>query len=73
MVMIVQGGVAEVAEGGCWPQLKNGGRIACLFMEGPWARCVLGYKSDHGIAAQKALMPAGPLLMGLPARRRIQL
>ena len=71
-VMIVQGGVAEVPEA-LLAQLKNGGRIACLFMEGPLGEVRLGYKSDHGISWRKSFNAAAPLLNGFTRAKEFQL
>jgi protein-L-isoaspartate(D-aspartate) O-methyltransferase len=71
-VMIVQGGVAEVPEA-LLAQLKNGGRIACLFMDGPLGEVRLGYKSDHGISWRKSFNAAAPLLNGFTRAKEFQL
>ena len=66
-VVIVQGGVADVPEA-LLAQLKDGGRIACLFMDGP-----LGYKSERGISWRKSFNAAAPVLDGFTRAKEFQL
>jgi protein-L-isoaspartate(D-aspartate) O-methyltransferase len=61
--IIIQGAVcalpAELLE-----QLKNGGRIACLFMEDALGVVRIGYKLDGGISWRFAFNASAPVLPG---------
>ncbi|BDY16586.1 protein-L-isoaspartate O-methyltransferase [Sulfitobacter pontiacus] len=67
-VVIVQGGVADVPEA-LLAQLKDGGRIACLFMDGPLGRCVWATKVNVASAGAKVSTPPPLSWTGLPARK----
>ena len=71
-VVIVQGGVADVPEA-LLAQLKDGGRIACLFMDGPLGEVRLGYKSERGISWRKSFNAAAPVLDGFTRAKEFQL
>lgn len=62
-VITVQGGVAEVPEA-LIAQLKDGGRIACLFMEGALGTCRIGHKIDGQVSWRFAFNAAAPVLPG---------
>lgn len=62
-VIILQGGVGElpaaIAE-----QLKDGGRVACLFMEGALGTAKIGHKSGGHISWRFAFNATAPVLPG---------
>lgn len=62
-VVIVQGGV-EVFPDALAAQMKPGGRIACLFMEGPLGVVRIGHRSAGGINWRDAFHAAAPVLPG---------
>lgn len=61
--IIVQGGIERLPEA-LAEQLKDGGRIVCLFMEGALGVCRLGYKSRGRIAWRDVFNGAAPVLPG---------
>jgi protein-L-isoaspartate(D-aspartate) O-methyltransferase len=71
-VVIVQGGVGMVPEA-ILAQLKVGGRIACLFMEGALGEVRLGYKREDGISWRKMFNAGAPVLAGFARERAFQL
>ena len=62
-VITVQGGI-EVLPQALEAQLKDGGRIACLFMDGDLGRVMIGYKSDGRISWRFAFNATAPVLPG---------
>lgn len=67
-VILIQGGVADLPEA-LTNQLKDGGRIACIFMDGPLGTVCIGYKSA-GILSWRFEFNAGaPILPGFEKRR----
>ena len=62
-VMAIQGAVEIVPEG-LLAQLKNGGRIGCVFMEGALGICRIGYKSEVGVNWRFAFNASAPVLPG---------
>lgn len=71
-VIIVQGGVEVVPEA-ITDQLKDGGRIAALFMEGALGTCRIGYKIDGRLSWRYAFNAAAPVMPGFQAPRRFAL
>jgi protein-L-isoaspartate(D-aspartate) O-methyltransferase len=67
--IIVQGGVEEVPQA-LTDQLAEGGRIACLFMEGALGVARLGWKLDGHVTWRFAFNAAAPVLPGF-ARKRV--
>jgi protein-L-isoaspartate(D-aspartate) O-methyltransferase len=61
--IIIQGAVAEVP-GAILEQLKDGGRIACVFMEGALGVVRIGYKLDGGISWRYTFNASAPVLPG---------
>jgi len=61
--IIIQGAVGEVP-GAILEQLKDEGRIACLFMEGALGVVRIGYKLDGGISWRYAFNASAPVLAG---------
>ena len=66
--IILQGGVADLPQA-IEDQLKEGGRIACLFMEGALGTVRIGYKIDGRINWRFAFNAAAPVLPGFEASR----
>ncbi len=62
-VIAIQGGVSEVPDT-LLAQLKDGGRIAALFVEGALGEVRIGYKRDGQIAWRRAFNAGAPLLDG---------
>jgi protein-L-isoaspartate(D-aspartate) O-methyltransferase len=62
-VILLQGAVEHLPEG-LTGQLKDGGRIACLFMEGPLGAVRVGYKIDGHINWRFAFNAGAPVLPG---------
>ncbi len=62
-VITVQGGVEDVPSA-LLDQLKDGGRIACLFMEGALGMMRVGYKIDGQINWRFAFNAGAPVLAG---------
>lgn len=59
----VQGGVEMVPEG-LLAQLKDGGRIACLFMEGALGAVRIGHKRDDKVTWRFGFNASAPVLAG---------
>lgn len=62
-VILVQGAVAHLPEA-LTGQLKEGGRMACLFMEGSLGVVRIGYKIDGRITWRFAFNAGAPVLPG---------
>lgn len=62
-VVLIEGGVQQVPEA-IEAQLKDGGRIACLFMEGSLGVVRIGYKQDGAVSWRFAFNATAPLLAG---------
>ena len=62
-VILVEGGV-EVMPGAILDQLKDGGRIACLFQEGALGVVRIGYKIDGVVNWRFAFNAGAPVLPG---------
>lgn len=62
-VIIVQGGVGSLPET-LTSQLKDGGRIACLFMEGALGSVRIGHKSGDVVSWRFAFNAGAPVLPG---------
>ncbi|MFN7224583.1 MAG: protein-L-isoaspartate O-methyltransferase family protein [Paracoccaceae bacterium] len=67
-VITVQGGV-ETIPAGLIDQLKDGGRIGAVFMEGALGVARVGYKSDGKISWRFAFNAAAPVLPGFAETR----
>lgn len=61
--ILIQGGVEQVPEG-LLDQLKEGGRIGCVFMEGALGVARIGYKIDEDITWRFAFNASAPVLPG---------
>ncbi|SHG95622.1 protein-L-isoaspartate O-methyltransferase family protein [Marivita hallyeonensis] len=62
-VILIQGGVAEVPPA-ILQQLKDGGRIGCVFMEGALGVARVGYKIDGEMSWRFAFNASAPVLPG---------
>ncbi len=62
-VIIIQGGVGQVPQA-LIDQLKDGGRIACLFMKNGLGSCEIGYKIDDQVSWRYEFNAAAPILPG---------
>jgi len=67
-VIIVEG-AAETVPVVLLDQLKDGGRIACLFMDGVLGACRIGHKIDGAVTWRFAFNASAPVLPGFAARR----
>ena len=68
----VQGGVEAVPEA-LLAQIKDGGRIGCVFMEGALGVVRIGHKRDGKISWRYAFNAGAPLLHGFAAGRTFAL
>ncbi len=71
-VILVQGGVESFPEN-LAAQLKDGGRIACLFMTGALGEVRLGQKIDGALVWRQAFNAGAPVLEGFATEREFQL
>ncbi|WP_189369665.1 protein-L-isoaspartate O-methyltransferase family protein [Tateyamaria omphalii] len=62
-VIVVEGGVTHVPDD-LLSQLKDGGRIAAVFMDGPLGEVRIGYKMDGTISWRRAFNAGAPILPG---------
>lgn len=67
-VILIEGGVEFVPEA-ILSQLKEGGRIACIFMEGQLGTCRIGFKSSGQVSWRFAFNATAPVLSGFEATR----
>lgn len=67
-VITVQGGVEQIPAA-LLDQLKDGGRIGAVFMEGALGTVRIGYKSDGQMTWRFAFNAAAPVLPGFSAQR----
>ncbi len=66
-------GAAETVPAMILEQLKEGGRIACLFMENSLGVCRIGHKADGRVAWRFAFNASAPVLPGFAAEREFTL
>lgn len=71
-VIIVQGGIEELPET-LAAQLKEGGRIACIFMSGALGDVKIGQKSNGSITWRSAFNAGAPVLEGFGREREFAL
>jgi len=71
-VIVVEGGVGRVPDA-LLAQLKIGGRIACLFMDGDLGEMCIGHKSDHGLTWRSIFNADAPILPGFERAKTFQL
>lgn len=65
-VILIQGGI-EALPNALADQLKDGGRIAAIFMDGALGTCRIGYKVDGEISWRFSFNAAAPVLTGFAA------
>jgi protein-L-isoaspartate(D-aspartate) O-methyltransferase len=66
-VIAIEGGVQEMPQA-ILDQLKDGGRIACLFMEGALGAVRIGYKLNGKVTWRFAFNAGAPILPGFEKR-----
>ena len=71
-VIIIQGGVSHLPQA-IISQLKEGGRIACLFMEDALGEVRIGYKIDEHISWRRSFNAGAPVLNGFERHIGFQL
>ena len=71
-VIVIEGGIEHLPEA-IADQLKDGGRIAALFMEGALGTVRLGYKQNGAISWRFAFNAAAPVLPGYQSSREFAL
>ncbi len=71
-LILIEGGVAVVPDALC-DQLKDGGRMACLFMEGSLGVVRIGYKLDGRMNWRFSFNAGAPVLHGFEAHRAFTL
>lgn len=67
-VIILQGAVETLPES-LLAQLKDGGRIGCLFMEAELGLCRIGYKRGQDISWRFSFNASAPVLPGFARKR----
>lgn len=70
--ILVQGGV-EILPQGLLDQLKDGGRIAAIFMDGALGQVKIGYKSDGQLSWKFAFNATAPVVPGFAKARAFAL
>ncbi|MGR3320338.1 MAG: protein-L-isoaspartate O-methyltransferase family protein [Pseudooceanicola sp.] len=71
-VIVVEGAAEQLPEG-FLDQLKDGGRIACMFMEGQLGTVRIGYKIDGRMSWRFAFNASAPVLPGFERKRAFAL
>ena len=71
-VITLQGGV-EVLPEAIAAQLKEGGRVAALFMDGPLGAVKIGHKAGGKLVWRFAFNAAAPVMRGFSARHEFAL
>lgn len=71
-VILVQGGIMEVPQA-LLDQLKDGGRIACLFMDGALGEVRVGYKRADQVSWRMVFNAGAPILPGFDREPVFQL
>ncbi|MCA0869311.1 protein-L-isoaspartate O-methyltransferase [Seohaeicola saemankumensis] len=67
-VILVQGGVGELPDS-LLDQLKDGGRIACIFMDGDLGEVRIGYKSGSTVSWRFEFNAGAPVIPGFEKRQ----
>lgn len=70
--IVIEGGVEEVPQA-LLDQLKDGGRIAAIFMTGALGECRIGHKLDGRVFWRMAFNAAAPVLPGFRKTREFVL
>jgi len=69
---LLQGGVEVIAQA-VLDQIRDGGRIAAIFMDGALGKAMIGYKFDGRVTWRFAFNAAAPVLSGFASQRRFVL
>ncbi len=67
-VIVIEGGV-QVLPDSLLAQLKVGGRIAAIFVDGPGGQCRIGVRTDAGVSWDTAFDATAPILAGFEAEQ----
>ena len=71
-VIVIEGAVEEIPEA-LLEQLKDGGRIGCIFQEGTLGVCRIGHKSDRQVDWRFAFNASAPVINGFERKRAFTL
>lgn len=71
-VVVIQGGVGEIPDA-LLDQLKDGGRIGCLFMDGALGVVRVGYKRDGRVSWRFEFNAGAPVLPGFEKQQAFAL
>ena len=71
-VILIQGGVEQIPAA-LIDQLKEGGRIAVLFMDGRLGEVRIGYKMDGGMTWRRSFNAGAPVLAGFKKQKAFAL
>ena len=71
-VVLIEGAVQDIPDA-LVDQLKEGGRIAAIFLEGALGMARVGYKDGQGVSWRFAFNAAAPVLPGFEKRREFAL
>lgn len=71
-VIVIQGGVSVVPDA-ILEQLKDGGRIAAVFMDGALGEVRLGYRLDGRMSWRRIFNAGAPVLPGFESHSKFQL
>ncbi|MEO0401495.1 MAG: protein-L-isoaspartate O-methyltransferase [Pseudomonadota bacterium] len=71
-VIIIEGGVSHVPDD-ILSQLKDGGRMACVFMDGALGEVRVGYKLDGAVSWRRVFNAGAPVLAGFEKHDAFQL
>jgi protein-L-isoaspartate(D-aspartate) O-methyltransferase len=71
-VIVIEGAVEQVPQA-LLDQLKDGGRIGCLFMEAALGLCRVGYKHDGAVTWRYAFNAGAPVMPGFALAREFTL
>ncbi|MGE4610851.1 MAG: protein-L-isoaspartate O-methyltransferase [Paracoccaceae bacterium] len=67
-VIVIEGGV-QVLPDSLLAQLKVGGRIAAIFVDGPGGQCRIGVRTDAGVSWDTVFDATAPVLAGFEAEQ----
>src|SRR5690606_22183489 len=71
-VIVVEGGVQTLPEA-LLAQLKDGGRVGCIVMDGALGQCRIGLKRDGHVAWRFAFNATAPLIAGFERKAEFSL
>lgn len=71
-VIVIEGGVSNVPQA-IFDQLKDGGRIGAVFMDGALGEVRIGYKLDGHMTWRRAFNAGAPVLPGFEKHHKFQL